>query len=198
MVTDIINNLSNNIEGINQSLKTLAEPSDAFMPIATITTLITTLIGTAIGTGFTMWLFKKQEKMRIREELRLDFYKNYKKIYKKLTTEIGEINYLMITFDERYSTLFEDKFDELLEKIVDYTSELSQHYQSNKIILNKEYDYFEKGGKMKEIYECYEEYQGAGDAWYRLKFKNEIPEIIDDLTSVHSQIENDFISKYFR
>lgn len=97
MVTDImkiIDSLNNNIEGINNSLKTILDPNggvvihDTFAPITTkvtaITTLGTTIVGAIIGTMFTMWLFKKQEKMRIRQELRLAFFKDYKVMYQKL------------------------------------------------------------------------------------------------------------------
>lgn len=103
MVTDImkiIDNLNNNIEGINNSLKTILDKDggvvihDTFAPITTkvtaLTTLGTTIVGALIGTLFTMWLFKRQEKMRIKQELKLDFYRGYEVLYKSLLSNMNE------------------------------------------------------------------------------------------------------------
>lgn len=171
-----------------------------------VATGIITAIGTFIATYYatkatsknTIELFKEQEKMRIREDLRLDFYKKYKKIYDKLQNKIREVDIDIYSFDERLSISFEDEYDKSLEEILKYTVELDDHYQLNKRILNKKYDYFEKDGKINKIYSCYTDYCDKGNAWDRLESKKCIKGIKDDLEILNDQIEDDFISKYFK
>jgi len=53
-------------------------------------TLFATVVGAIIGGYITIILFKKQEKMKIKQELRLAFFKEYKSIYDKLIYLLGE------------------------------------------------------------------------------------------------------------
>lgn len=54
-------------------------------------TLLATITGAIIGGFITIKLFKKQENLRIKQELRLEFYKGYKKLYKVYIDEITSL-----------------------------------------------------------------------------------------------------------
>lgn len=83
---EIIKPLISDIECIKLSLKGIAENGipivDTFAPISTFVNILTTIFATTFGGIITLRLFKSQEKIRIREELKLDFYKQYEKLYK--------------------------------------------------------------------------------------------------------------------
>lgn len=57
-----------------------------------ITTLVGTFIATLMGARVTMYLFKRQEKFRIKEEIRLDFYKQYQELYELVLETFWECN----------------------------------------------------------------------------------------------------------
>lgn len=86
---EILHQILYDLEGIKSSLEVIAQKGipiiDTYSPITTfvniLTILITTSIGTGIGALFTMRIFKSQEKMRIREELKLKFYNGYEELY---------------------------------------------------------------------------------------------------------------------
>ena len=84
MNTDIIQIL--NSSEISLILQQIAEKGipiqDTWAPWTLGITIVGTFIGTLIGSKITMNLFKKQEKIRIKEQIRLDFYQQYEKLYK--------------------------------------------------------------------------------------------------------------------
>lgn len=61
---------------------------------AVITGIITaaaTYIGAKIGSKNTVKLYKEQENIRIREEMRLEFYREYKQLYKNFYEDFGKL-----------------------------------------------------------------------------------------------------------
>lgn len=91
---DTIQQVLSDIEGIKISLETIAQNGipiiDTYAPITTWINIGTTIFATAFGGWITLQLFKRQERMRIREEIRLEFYKQYEEIYKLLLDEFIE------------------------------------------------------------------------------------------------------------
>lgn len=87
-MNEIIQNILSDIESIRTSLNIISTKGvsiiDSYSLKSATKNIITTFIGTGIGTGFTMWLFKRQEKIRIKAELRLDFYNEYEGKYKDI------------------------------------------------------------------------------------------------------------------
>lgn len=148
MVTDImkiIDSLNNNIEGINNSLKTILDKDggvvihDTYANVSTWvdlgTTLVATIVGAVIAGFITLHLFKKQERMRLKEDFRLNFYKDYEVGYQKLLNvfndcykEVTRLNNLF-TFDEKGNVInFIDgitTFSEM-EENYDYTMKKSR------------------------------------------------------------------------
>lgn len=136
---------------------------DSYAPVETRVNIITTFIGSIIGTMFTMWLFKKQEKMRIREEKRQDFYKEYKRLYREFTKSIKEldfsINVMKIisqeeerAFDLKVKSAFDCEqqivlehcsYNNILDEVIkasaktrDALIEIDDLFQENTLILN--------------------------------------------------------------
>lgn len=93
MYNDIIqvlnsSELSNNLSKIaNEGIPIL----DSFAPIGLLSSVIATLIGTIIGTLFTMKLFKQQEKIRIRSELKLAVYEKYQDLYNDILESTNKL-----------------------------------------------------------------------------------------------------------
>lgn len=69
--------------------------ADGFSLISTTVGIISTIIATVLGGWLTIGLFKKQERMRIRQELILDFIKEYNKFYKELYELMKSLKFQM-------------------------------------------------------------------------------------------------------
>lgn len=95
-------------------------------------TLFATVIGAVIGGWITIQLFKKQEKMRIKQELRLEFYKGYKPLYKKYIDEIIDLRDTV-----RSLNLISTQGEELKLKVVDCGGDKRLEYSGKKDILDK-------------------------------------------------------------
>lgn len=85
-----------NLSAISNDLKQIADNGipiiDTFAPVTTIVNVLTTVFATALGGWVTIQLFKRQEKMRIKEDLRLSFYKVYSQMYNDLYQDILDLN----------------------------------------------------------------------------------------------------------
>lgn len=99
-LSDILSN------GINVSIK------DGFMPIDFLSTLAATLIATLFGAGITLVIFKKQEKIRIKEDLNIEAFKEYKNIYSELKNSVRD--FLIQAIDElgQYMVKYNGKINE--------------------------------------------------------------------------------------
>lgn len=116
---DIIQILAD-IEGVKKSLDTIAQNGipiiDTFAPITTMVNIVTTVFSTAFGGWITLQLFKRQEKIRIREQKKLDFYDEYERLY-KIVLEYFDIYIKNI---EEVSQYFNpDKLQSTIDGIVD-------------------------------------------------------------------------------
>lgn len=93
---EITQQVLSDIESIKLSLEALSNKGipiiDTFAPITTFVNIVTTVFATAFGGWVTIQLFKRQEKMRIKEDLRLSFYKEYREKYKDLYESILDLN----------------------------------------------------------------------------------------------------------
>ena len=89
MKTDILQQL----KYIHSSLETIASNGKISFYSVVVQILIAGLggvIGTYVGSRLTMSQFKKQENIKIKEELRLTFYKQYEQLYKVVLDRFKE------------------------------------------------------------------------------------------------------------
>lgn len=163
---EITQQVLSDVESIKLSLEALSNQGipivDAFAPITTSVNFITTIFATAFGGLVTIQLFKRQEKMRIREELRLEFYKGYKVLYKKYMDEIivlkdtldvirnisetsslaFKINVMEIS--EHSKIVLQCNHTDILSRIItlakntyEYIDDINDYMKTNKIILSE-------------------------------------------------------------
>lgn len=159
-----IQQVLSDIESIKLSLEALSNKGisiiDTFAPITTGVNIITTIFATAFGGWVTIQLFKRQEKMRIKQELRLNFFKEYKSIYDRLLKLLSEfqielfiVNQMNLNYENKYYSLKEKIIDdkrvleyehqkELVSKVIDICNnvyktmeELDDYLASNEIVL---------------------------------------------------------------
>lgn len=140
-IMKIIDSLNKNIDGINKSLKTILDKDggvvihDTFANISSWvdlgTTLFATIVGALVGGWITIQLFKQQEKMRIKQELRLEFYKGYKPLYKQYIDEI--INLEKIA---RKVNIISESGQGLKLKVSDWGKNKNLEYCENKHVLD--------------------------------------------------------------
>lgn len=133
---------------------------------------IITLIGAAIGTLFTMWLFKAQENIRIKEDFRLEFFKKYNSLYIELFEELNDLyeriqhnNQIIDSKNYRKSYLIKDPIinsdgkqswsifhpKSMLEKQIELSKSIKhkkekmrKYIENNKIIYKKEIELYEE------------------------------------------------------
>ncbi len=116
------------IENIKTSLEIISKNGipiiDTFSPITTSVNIMTTIFSTAFGGWITILLFKGQEKMRIREELIISFYQEYKNIYNRLIKELLYVRkqrdslYTLCIMSEGFSRNKERIFSKQKESII--------------------------------------------------------------------------------
>lgn len=97
---EITQQVLSDIEIIKLSLEALSNQGisviDSFAPITTGINILTTVFATGFGGWITIQLFKRQEKMRINQELCLEFYKEYSSLYLKLHRSIYNLRKTII------------------------------------------------------------------------------------------------------
>lgn len=108
------------IESIKLSLEALSNKGipiiDTFAPITTVVNIVTTVFATAFGGWITLLLFKRQEKMRIREELKLSFYNKYEKLYNELNSYF-EVYLLNLSSTEGSRIILNGAMEEYSEEL---------------------------------------------------------------------------------
>lgn len=91
MIKEMMQQLISNIESINKSLEIIAENGihiiDTYNLITICEKICTIIFPSIFGGWITLQLFKRQEKIRIREKIRLDFYKQYEELYELVLEE---------------------------------------------------------------------------------------------------------------
>lgn len=153
-VIDFIDSLSNINDSLQQISKNGISIIDTFAPITTSINIMTTIFATAFGGWITIILFQRQEKMRIKQELRLEFFKEYKNIYVQAINNIkdfqnvtGTLNFYkqsdyLITIDEKDRSIQYGNKIELVEETIaasikacNSMVELYEYLQLNKLYL---------------------------------------------------------------
>ncbi|MBQ9013127.1 MAG: hypothetical protein IJ094_06125 [Bacilli bacterium] len=170
----IMQQVLSDIESIKISLETISNGVsivDSFSPIATVINILTTIGSTLFGGWLTLELFKKQEKMRIRQELKLEFYNEYKNIYDNLIKDLSilENNFIQIKDELPYHALIKTtnakqeiicvsykyqkkkhtKFFEYIDPVNSGLNNLERLFESNDIII--------KSFKEKPMIKCLED-----------------------------------------
>lgn len=170
ILNEIITELMKQLNMLNENLSILSSKDggvvihDTFANVSTwvdlSTTLFATIVGALIGGLITIKLFKQQERMRIKQELKLEFYKEYKPLYKLYIDEIKNLKYTLNTAKYLYESsesAFEittydwletekglehckhkgtlDKIIELVKSATKYMDDLNNYIEMNKINL---------------------------------------------------------------
>ena len=201
-----INQIINDISSIKYSLESLSTEglriiytyANVSTPLNFTLDLLISIIGTIIGGIVTIKLFKEQEKMRIRQELKLEFFKEYKKLYIEFSDsfcelklqmnaikglkEIDNLMYGLIQDVNRIYVKGSENIKELIDKCKDTYKKieiLSKHIDNNPLIMkkyNKEKYEFVHGSifllskYLEEIDYCLEEFDKNSYKLYDQKY----------------------------
>lgn len=170
ILNEVIIELMKLLNTLNENLSILSSKDggvvihDTFANVSTWVdlgiTLFATIVGALIGGLITIKLFKQQERMRIKQELKLEFYKEYKPLYKLYIDEIKNLKYVLNTakyLNESSHSAFEitaydwletekglkhckhkgtlDKIIELIKNTTKHMDNLNDYIEMNKINL---------------------------------------------------------------
>ena len=162
MQTDI-NRLIEKLDVISRELEGFSSAKggivihDTFANVSTWvnlgTTLFATVVGAIIGGYITIILFKKQEKMRIKQELRLAFFKEYKSIYDKLIYLLGEFKSEATVIYDMNSTYNNNNYYSLEEDIIGKKRILQ--YEHQKELVSKAINLFHQIEKTMDALDDY-------------------------------------------
>lgn len=83
-----MSDLSSVLNELQEISKNITEISNGGLSFNDI---FNTLLGTFLGSILTIWLFKSQEKIKIKEELRMEFYKEYRDRFNILSNDCMEL-----------------------------------------------------------------------------------------------------------
>ena len=205
MIFNIIGFVSSqDVHSISNSLVKIANNGipiiDTFAPKATGVNIVTTILATSFGGWLTLQLFKKQEKMRIREELRISFYKEYNQMYSELYLSLSSLNtkikrknkvvnedllYIkegfietlgLKTWDSYYSQEMNIDFINDFKNIYIQSNNINNFLKRNTYVFNLNTIYDEIHSKIDEIQEIYTKLEST----YNLTIKQEA-KLINDL-----------------
>ncbi|UPA31861.1 hypothetical protein L0P85_06900 [Terrisporobacter glycolicus] len=59
---------------------------------------VSTIIGVLFGAITTMYLFNKQEKIKVKQELRYNFYCEYNELFKSIDSDLRNVKYKLSSF----------------------------------------------------------------------------------------------------
>lgn len=254
------NDIMKIIDGINQSLKIIVNKDggvvihDTLAKTTTVANFITTILATVFGGWVTIQLFKTQEKMRIKQDLRLNFFKEYKVIYNRLLqslvafeNELNIVNSINIYPNKDYykvkeNTIHDKKIleykhqEEFVSKVIDLCKivydtmkELNDYLVSNEIVLRDykgelfkaesafililktninrltlNYNSIEiinspvYGENVEEVNELKQHNKEYFDSVIGLEIEKKVTNLINNVKNKHSEIENEFMDKYFK
>lgn len=188
---EIIKQLVSDIESIKLSLEVIVENGipivDTFAPISTIVNIVTTIFATTLGGVITLELFKRQEKIRIREELKLDFYKHYEKLYKTVLKGFTEYK-LEIEKVSKYMSVDSEYNVRNLVEAISTSEDIKENYNfirdGKNIIENIKYDL----QRLEEFMESKKTITGYEDDKYR-EIKVEISKYNNNFECLNSIYE---------
>lgn len=170
-----------------------------------IITLFATVFATAFGGWLTIQLFKRQEMMRIKEELRLDFFKEYSKQYKKIYEDLLLIISELDRLESAKSSMeFSSKVEQYIENMNLYKLNASKKLMSRSISTSesvlaklKNINYFIKSkkiiyGNMHSPYEdIYIRFRDIATVFTHLKF---VEKDIDEM--IHREVTSEEIKEH--
>lgn len=175
---EITQQVLSDIESIKLSLDALSNQGisviDSFAPITTGINILTTVFATAFGGWITLLLFKRQEDMRIREDLRLKFYEDYEVKYNNVLisldnfkNNIGGASKNIFSIGGIHKVHQFEKINTIETLIKDFNSERVQKAIIVTDELVEKMENLEKFMKSKEVIHGYEEF----------KFKEELKQV---------------------